>query len=116
MTNYTNIKSKYVKDKIKNLKMTDKNMCYINDLIDIECANTGGLYGLWSGHKRRALKHKYQKEWDAIGIELNPKHITIKQEEEERAKELKKRDEKLKRDGEIDREESVKTWKIAGGG
>lgn len=115
MTDFTKIKSKYVKNKIKNLKMTGKNERYIYDLMSIELLILGEYVSTGTGYIAMGMKEKYPKEWDIIGKELNPKHITLKQEREKEAKEDKKIAEENKKEEQKKKRESEKTWKLAGG-
>ena len=115
MTDFTKIKSKFAKEKIKGLKYSKKNAEYIEALIKIEKYKLGKLWGLQTGYMVIELKRDYPKEWDAIGEELDPNHKTLKQE---------RKDEKMEEEllyGSInkiikqEKEESKNSWKKMGG-
>lgn len=114
MTDYKEAKSKYAKEKIKNCSWRKRS--YINDLLLIERAASGEIYGLWTGYIRGHLEDKYPKEWKAIFLELNSKQYKEmlqrrKKEAEKEKKEAKAR--KIEENLEV--KESKETWKLAGG-
>jgi len=115
MTDYTKIKSKYIKSKIKNLKRNIRNMAYIHDLMTIEQLILRKYIGITSGYVRKHMQEKYPKEWDTIGQELNPWFVTIAQEKMKYTKENRKLEEELRKEEQKEAMESKRTWKKVGG-
>jgi len=115
MTDFTQIKSDFVRKTLEGLEFNENNRIYIENLMKIEKLVTGTTLGLATGHIRTILKGKYPKEWDAIGMELNPKHITLKEEKEQESKENKKLSKKDAETQAKEEKKSERTWKLAGG-
>jgi len=115
MTDYTKIKSKYVKSKIINLKFTQKNIDYISDLRMIETQILEEFSDTMGATLRRYLKHKYPAEWNAIGLELNPEFVTLKNKIEKQEREEWKAKEEYRLQRKKEKIKSLKSWKEAGG-
>ena len=118
MTDYTKIQSKYIKDKIKNLTMTKKNADYIDDLMRIESWATNGRKQLarFKGQWKPYIQMKYTKEWDAIGLELNPKHVVALKQEREKSMKKCERILNAHKNRELkEKIDAKRTWKLAGG-
>ena len=109
------IKSNYVKGKIKGLKFTRKNRDYIEALVRIDNLNQGHVFGLATGYMVNGLKEKYPKEWDMIGKELDPNHITLKEERGKEAEESRRLDKQLKKMGREELEGEKHFWVAHGG-
>jgi len=115
MTDFTKIKSKYVKNKLKSLEMTSENMNHIDDLMKIESYFLGTLGGC-AGFSpyvlvERRLAKIYSKEWTAIQRELNPDYLERKKKQKQEEEE-EKRKERLKElvEEKKEMELSLKSW------
>lgn len=115
MTDFTKIKSKFVKQKINGLDYNKKNRDYLNDLLMIEKYNQGKCFGLANGYMIHEIKHKYPKEWDIIGKELDLNHITLEKEKELMEKEYRETEKYLAKCNAQEEKESKESWKKAGG-
>jgi len=114
MVKYTEAKSNFVKEKIKNSSWKDRD--YIEDLMFIEKSITEGIGG-WAGNmKLHGLKSRYKKEYHKIFEELDPKgykkYLKEKTKEEEQEKKEMKEFEKQEKEEE---EEEKEDWVKAGG-
>lgn len=67
---YKDIKSRYIRDKIKQTKW--KNRQYIHSLKCIELLAPGKTFGLTTGYAWMNLPRMYPDEWEAIWTEINP--------------------------------------------
>ncbi len=74
MTNYTEIKTKFVKERLKELDFNQENEQYIQNLMRIENYATNDLKGIGfaGGQLKYSLMQIYSKEWLKIFQELNP--------------------------------------------
>jgi hypothetical protein len=108
---YTNIKSKFIKDKIENSKWEDKN--YVDSLIFLENYILGKI-NLSGGGSR--IYYTYQEEYKKILKELKPEEFAklhkeeikkVVQEKQEEAEHKKRKQEEEQRD--------KKDWIKAGG-
>ena len=74
MNKYNQIKSKFIKEKIKNASFENKE--YIDNLIFLEKSITEGIGG-WAGNmKLFGLKSTYEKEYKELLKELDPKELS----------------------------------------
>ena len=111
---YNQIKSQFIKDKIKGLEWNNKNKEYIDDLVFIENYILGKSGGMGSAYRIHSLKNK--KEYELIYKELNPKEF-----EKEKKRELKEKEQEEKEDKEFEKEElkekeqARKEWLKMGG-
>jgi len=111
---YTNIKSNYIKQKIKETSW--ENRKYIRMLKLIEKYITVGVVGAGSGYMIHDFKNKHPEDYEAIWKELKP-------EEYERIKQAEKESKEKERKLEIERQEELKQlekeeredWIAAGG-
>ena len=69
MGKYTEIKSNFVKEKLRKADWK-RDKRYIDDLIDIERYVLGKTFGLATGYKIKILEEKYPKEYKNIYKEL----------------------------------------------
>tara|TARA_Y100000034_G_C6780253_1_gene348702 strand:+ start:316 stop:669 length:354 start_codon:yes stop_codon:yes gene_type:complete len=108
---YINVKSNFIKEKIKKTKFKDRK--YIDDLIFLEDHITGKIKNLgWAGSmKLHGLKNSYKKEYEAIYKELRPKEWKEiqKRDKEEREKDKKEEKEFIEEERK-ELEESKKCW------
>ena len=112
---YKNIKSEFIKNKIKETSWKDRE--YIDDLIQIEnFILRGGPNSMAGGYLYHNLKISYRREWEIIYKELNPKRYTelIQREDEEKERE-RKEDEERMREEEKELERKRKEWIEKGG-
>jgi hypothetical protein len=111
---YTDIKSEFVKEAVKNTPW--KNREYIDRLIDIEKFATTGYCSTGAGYIRNSLKSKYPKEWEAIWLELNPKQhkedLEYKKEEDARER---KENLQFKNEEALELKQDKEAWKKMGG-
>lgn len=113
--NYSKIKSKFIKQKIKGRKWEASG--YIDDLIDIEKSALGKLNcGLGTGYRLKDLEEKYPKEWKIIHLEDDPNWYKKKLAYEKKEKGRKKLEhEKLRKKELKELKESKREWLKAGG-
>jgi hypothetical protein len=111
---YTGIKSKFIKEKIKNTKWEDSD--YIDDLIKIENLILGKVHGWMTGYLRNHLEDEYPKEFKAIYKELRPKEweTTQKQEKKDK-KEMLRECKELEIEYKLEEERNKKDWIKSGG-
>ena len=106
---YKQVKSQFIKDKIKGLKWNEENKEYIENLMLLEKGITENIRQWAFGMHFHQLKSKYNKEYEAIYKELKPKEFEkIKKRE---VKERKKEEEKDKKSEEEERREEERTRK-----
>ncbi len=106
---YKNIKSEYIKNKIKETSWEKRD--YIDDLIKIERRALGEFSGSGTGYIVKQLESDYPKEWEIIWKEINPERYAKMVEEEKEWQDEKRRreeEEELKRRKE--EEEKRKEW------
>lgn len=114
MGNYANIKSKFIKEKIKNLSW--KNRKYIDELIDMEKFLGGAKFGLSTPYKIRMWETEFKKEWKAIQQELCPgRYEANKKAEKSEKEQAQKEIEKLLEEEEMERIADKRDWVNAGG-
>lgn len=114
MGQYTNVESKFIKEKIKNTKWDDSG--YIDNLIFLEKTIIEGVHSMGGNYMYRDLQNKYPKEYEAIYKELKPKEWKKLQEEEKKDKEKAKREQKKEEEEEeLEEEEDRKDWVKAKG-
>jgi len=84
---YTEIKSEYIRDKLKQTSYKDNE--YIDSLMKIEGLTQGRTYGMTTGHMWLNLPEMYPEDWKAIWLELDPKryHEIIEFKKKEKEKE-----------------------------
>ena len=112
---YKNIKSEFIKNKIKETPWEARE--YIDDLIKIEdFILRGGPHSMAGGYLYHHIKNKYHQEWEIIYKELNPKEYAelIKREKEEKER-ARKEDEKRMQEEEKELERKRKEWIEMGG-
>ena len=110
MTDFTKIKTKFVKNKLKNTSWSKRE--YIKQLMFLESWISEEIRGLGAAYKAHVLKEKYAKEYKAIFLELAPEEYKRLKEKEKRNKEKEERENKelnkeLKKEFEIEK----KSWK-----
>lgn len=109
MTKYIEVKSNFIKEKIKQSKF--KNRDYIDDLIFLEDYITGKIKGLGFGGamKLHAVKSHYEKEYIELLKELAPEKLDkFLKEKEKSEKEGKEAEEYLKEEEKQEREDWIK--------
>lgn len=114
MGDYAKVKSKFIRDKIKNCKWGKKK--YIDDLMRIEQSALGQSFGWLTGYIQQGLENTYPKEWKIIHLEINPKAYkdNIKRKKRE-ALEEKREETKERMLEKKEREQDKKDWKKMGG-
>lgn len=115
MTDFTKIRSDFVKGKLKGFRFNEKNKLYIEDLMRIEKLVSGKTLGLGTGHIRMHLKDKYPQEWEAIRADLAPEKMSLDEERSKERAEEEKSDKELGEEERKEREESERTWKEMNG-
>ncbi len=116
MGNYTKVKSKFIREKIKKVNWK-RDRDYIDTLIFIEDIITGKQKMSWMGSFRwNGAKKSYPKEYKAIYEELQPKEFARihKQEVKEIARE-KREEVRWKKEERLEEEKDRKDWIKAGG-
>lgn len=112
MAKYNKIKTKYVRNKVRQASLKDKN--YIDALIRIEEFANGGVMGLHSGYERLALQEQFSKEWKAINMEMWPKDYKKELEEERKEEAREKREsEEMVREERLETQKEFAAWKKA---
>ncbi len=109
-------KSKFIKNKIKNLKWNKKNSEYIENLIELEHYILDEPSSMSSSMRYGLLKGKFKKEYLEIYKELKPKEL----EKINRQKQLElKKEERERHDLELEEKNELakdkKLWKKFGG-
>ena len=90
MTDFKNIKTRYVRDKLKGLEYNDGNKQYIQDLMFIERVVSGERINYIAGMSYESKKREYQTEFNEIYTELDPEgYKEYLENEEQRMKKLK---------------------------
>lgn len=114
MGKYTQVKSKLIKEKIKNANWK-KDREYINNLIFIEDIILGKQKMSWTGSFRwNGLKNT--KEFKAIYKELKPKELAkIQKQETKEIAEEKKEEAKWKKEEKLEKQKDKENWIRAGG-
>jgi|SRR3989344_1002613 len=116
MTDFTKIKSKFVKDQLRKLKYSAKNKSYIEDLMKIEQYISNPELYFVSGVKFHGIRPKYNKEVAAIFAELNPKGYKVLLEQDRTVRENVKRWQKeVKEQEQMEKEVSKRTWALMHG-
>ena len=112
--NYDNIKSKFIKEKIKQTKWKDRN--YIDMLMYLErIAHGETRFGLVTGHILQ-LRENYPKEWKAICCEVDPEKYKKWETTEKAEKRIQNLDDAKFEQEECQEEQRAKTsWKKWGG-
>ncbi|MBS3093965.1 hypothetical protein J4456_05290 [Candidatus Pacearchaeota archaeon] len=116
MGKYTNIKSNFLKEKIKNINWKNKDEREkIDGLIFVENIILGKERLSWaSSFKWNALKNT--KELKTIYRELKPEEFAqIKKDEVKEAAEEKRKESKLEEEERLEEERDRKDWVKAGG-
>ena len=113
---YKQVKSQFIKDKIKGLEWNKKNKEYIDNLVFIEnyiLTKTGGM-GI--SYIIQSLESRYKKEFKAIYNELKPKELEqIKKREEKERRKEKEEHRKFEEEERKDSEQAKKEWFEMGG-
>jgi len=86
MTDFKNIKTRYVKENLKGREYNEENVEYIQDLMFIERVISGEKINYIAGMKLESLKHKYNTEFLEILKEISPEGYKKYLEEEEQRK------------------------------
>ncbi|MFH1376135.1 MAG: hypothetical protein ABIH25_00710 [Candidatus Woesearchaeota archaeon] len=113
---YKQVKSKFIKDKIRGLRWNKKNVEYVDNLVFIEDYILDKTAGLGVGYKINSFKNKYKKEYEEIYKELRPKEF--KQVKKRKVKERKKEEKenrKFDEDKRKEEEQAKKEWLEMGG-
>ena len=111
---YTNAKSNFVKEVIKNTSWNKRQ--YIERLLDIEKFATTGYCSTGAGYIRMSLKSKYPKEWEAIWLELNPEEYKSTLDYEKKEKErTRKENLQFKKEESLELKRDKEAWKKMGG-
>ena len=114
MRKYTEAKSNFVKEKIKNSSF--ENGDYVDDLLKIEHYVLGGDFGLPTGYIVKELERNYSNEFKLIWQELEPKeYAKLKSREKEEKKKEKKEEEADRRESLREDAEMKRDWLKAGG-
>jgi len=110
MNKYTNVKSNYIKEKIKNAKFEDKD--YIEDLMFLEKGITRPLAGMAGNLKFFGLKSRYSEEYLELLKELAPDKVDKYQKDQKKEED---RTRKLKEEFKREQEKEKSDWIKAGG-
>ena len=113
MGKYTDIKSNFIKEKLKR-SYWRKDKDYIDNLIFIEKSFTREIYGLGGNIRLHCLIDEYKKEFNEIFKELNPKGFREYLKREKKEKERKENKKWLKEETE-QKERDKLDWIKAGG-
>ena len=114
MLMYSEIKSQYVKSRIKGRKFSQRK--YIDDLARLERLITKGPAGWADGVAYHYLRNEYPTEWKAIYKELNSKEFKqIKQREARKREKERKEQEKWEEEEKKEMERKRGEWAGVGG-
>lgn len=113
-------KSKFIQEKIKNIKLNSQNKKYIKKLLALEDFIINGIHSMYAGYYYHNLKSWYKKEWRAIYNELKPEEFKKITEKERKKREKEEREEAMwkleeKREKEAEERELKNMWKRYGG-
>lgn len=89
---YDEIKSNYIKKKIKGMRWNEKNRKYINDLMCLERLALGRIGGMADSYYLHNLKDKHKKEYEAILEDLKPGELERIRKRELKEKEKEERE------------------------
>lgn len=113
---YKQIRSKFIKEKIKGLEWNKKNKEYIDNLVFIEEYILEKVGGMGCAYRIHSLKDDYKKEYESICKELDPKEFKrMKKEEAREKKEEVKINKKLKQEEQKESQKARKEWVEMGG-
>ncbi|HOC78171.1 MAG TPA: hypothetical protein PKO31_05725 [Methanofastidiosum sp.] len=84
MTDFKNIKTGYVRNKLKGFDYNDENKQYIQDLMFLERVISGQRINYIAGMSYESKKKKYKEEFKEIYTELNPEGYKKYLEDEEK--------------------------------
>jgi len=110
MNKYSNIKSNYIKEKMKNAKFEDKE--FIEDLMFLEKGITQPIAGMAGNLKFFGLKSRYSQEYLELLKELAPNEVNKYEKEQQREEE---RIRKSKEQYRMEKEKEKRDWLKAGG-
>lgn len=89
MTDFKNIKTRYVRDKLKGLEYNEGNKQYIQDLMFIERVVSGERINYIAGMSYESKKREYSSEFKEIFTELDPEgYKEYLENEEQRERKL----------------------------
>jgi hypothetical protein len=111
MTDFKNIKTRYVRDKLKGLEYNEENKRYIQDLMFIEMVLSGKKINYIAGMTYESTKRKYPFDFKEIYTELDSegyrKYLEEEEQRERRLEESRKQHEQRM----VEEEElSKRTW------
>lgn len=111
MTDFKNIKTRYVRNKLKGLDYNDGNKQYIQDLMFIERVISGERINYIAGMSYESKKRKYSSEFKEIYNELDPEGYRKYLQELEQWKIEREESEKQRvMQDELEEELSKKSW------
>lgn len=111
MTDFRKIKTRYVRNKLKELEYNEENKQYIQDLMFIERVISGERINYIAGMSYESKKKEYSSEFKEIFTELDPegyrKYLEDEEQRKTRLEESKKQHEQRMKEEE---ELSKKSW------
>jgi len=111
MTDFKNIKTRYVKEKLKGREYNEENVEYIQDLMFLERMISGEWLGYIAGMSYESKKKKYADEFRDIYTELDPGgYKQYQEDEEQRMKKLEESTKQRAIQEELEEKLSRESW------
>ncbi|HOI76219.1 MAG TPA: hypothetical protein PLI06_01215 [Methanofastidiosum sp.] len=116
MTDFRKIKTRYVRNKLKELEYNEENKQYIQDLMFIERVISGERINYISGMSYESKKSQYKEEFKEIYTELDPEgYKKYLEDEEQRRRKLEESKKEWEQKMEEEEELSKKSWEEVSG-
>lgn len=111
MTDFKNIKTSYVRNKLKGLEYNEENKKYIQDLMFIERVISGEKINYIAGMSYESKKREYSSEFKEIFTELDPEgYKKYLQELEQRKIEREESEKQRVIQDKLEEDLSKKSW------
>jgi len=111
MTDFKNIKTSYVRNKLKGLEYNDENKQYIQNLMFLERVISGEKINYIAGMSYESKKREYSSEFKEIFTELDPEgYRKYIQELEQRKIEREESEKQRAIQDKLEEELSKKSW------
>jgi len=111
MTDFKNIKTRYVRNKLKGLDYNEENAKYIQDLMFLERVISGEKINYIAGMSYESKKREYSSEFKEIYTEIDPEgYRKYLQELEQQKIEREEREKQRVIQDELEEELSRKSW------
>jgi len=111
MTDFKNIKTGYVRNKLKELEYNEENKQYIQDLMFLERVISGEKINYIAGMSYESKKREYSSEFKEIFTELDPEgYRKYLQELEQQKIEREEREKQMTIQDKLEEELSKSSW------